>query len=140
MTWKNNLVGVPSAAAGAAVVRCTLEDGEVIDCTTTMTDKIFSGTLVKVQVMYWCAATGGSVDDVQVQFYSEDTSFEPYRGIEEFIVSTSVPATIPAIDGANYLHAESGEVKVTGREDPRYTVGSLEERIAALEAAIVNNG
>lgn len=75
----------------------------------------------------------------QLEFGVTATEFEPYRG-DTTTFSTAAPAIIPALGGVNTMYADSGKVTVTGREDPRHTVGSLEERIAALEAAIVNNG
>lgn len=45
------------------------------------------------------------------------------------------PAQILAISGTNTIYCDTGDVTVTGYEDPRHTVAQLSSRIAALESA-----
>ena len=45
------------------------------------------------------------------------------------------PAQVVAISGTNTVYCDTGNVTVTGYEDPRHTVAQLTSRIAALESA-----
>ena len=45
------------------------------------------------------------------------------------------PQQITAISGVNTLYTDAGTLTVTGREDPRHTIVTLTDRIAALESA-----
>ena len=45
------------------------------------------------------------------------------------------PQQIAALSGVNTLYTDAGTLTVTGREDPRHTIVTLTDRIAALEAA-----
>lgn len=49
------------------------------------------------------------------------------------------PLELLALEGENCLYSDSGSTEVSGRADPRYVIGEFETRIAALEAAVVNN-
>lgn len=49
------------------------------------------------------------------------------------------PQEILAIEGANTLYSENGKMDVSGRVDPIWINEQLMNRIAALEAAIINN-
>lgn len=49
------------------------------------------------------------------------------------------PQEILALSGVNTLFSDTGDTEVSGRMDPRRVISSLEERIAALEAATINN-
>ena len=42
---------------------------------------------------------------------------------------------IAALSGVNTLYTDAGALTVTGREDPRHTIVTLTDRIAALESA-----
>ena len=46
---------------------------------------------------------------------------------------------IPANPGTNYLYSNWGNTTVSGRADPIAIIAKQEERLAALEAAIINN-
>lgn len=45
------------------------------------------------------------------------------------------PAQVLAISGTNTVYCDTGDVTVTGYEDPRTTIANLSARIAALESA-----
>ena len=57
-----------------------------------------------------------------------------YRLDEPEVIQLS-PHQILAISGANTIYCDTGDVTVTGYEDPRHTVAQLTSRIAALESA-----
>ena len=45
------------------------------------------------------------------------------------------PKQIAALSGVNTVYTDAGALTVTGREDPRHTIVTLTDRIAALESA-----
>lgn len=45
------------------------------------------------------------------------------------------PQQIAALSGVNTIYTDAGTLTVTGREDPRHTIVTLTDRIAALESA-----
>lgn len=49
------------------------------------------------------------------------------------------PTEIMALSGTNCLFSDTGDTTVTGKSDPVLVIDNLEKRLAALEAAIVNN-
>ena len=49
------------------------------------------------------------------------------------------PQQVLALEGTNFLAGGSGNTKVVGRSDPAALINSLVSRVAALEAAAVNN-
>lgn len=57
-----------------------------------------------------------------------------YRLDEPEVIQLS-PQQILAISGLNTVYCNTGDVTVTGYEDPRHTVAQLTSRIAALESA-----
>lgn len=71
----------------------------------------------------------------QVELGVTATAYEPYREPETFAPGES----IPALDGVNTIFADAGLVTVTGKEDYTYKFTDLSDRLAALEAASVNN-
>ena len=57
-------------------------------------------------------------------------------------LSTYVPSVvrnIPAQSGVNYLYSDCGDTEVKGKADPVIIIEKQEARLAALEAAIINN-
>lgn len=62
---------------------------------------------------------------------------EIYELAEPYIVQLE-PQTIPAISGLNNLWSDTGETSVTGRSDPVYIMGQIEDRLTALEAVLVS--
>lgn len=69
---------------------------------------------------------------VQLELGDETTPFEPYIGEP---LDIQLPTTVTAKAGKNLLFADTGDVTVTGYEDPRTTIANLSARIAALESA-----
>ena len=71
--------------------------------------------------------------NVQLEVGNAAAAFEPYNG------GTFDPGdTIPALPGINTIYADAGTVTVTGRADPNAINRKTAERLAALEAALVN--
>lgn len=72
---------------------------------------------------------------VQLELGDEVTPFEPYIGEP---LDIQLPTTVTAKAGKNLLFADTGDVTVSGYEDPRTTIANLSARIAALESAAAN--
>lgn len=49
------------------------------------------------------------------------------------------PQEIRALSGVNTIYSDTGDTTITGRADPNYVIDTLLDRVAALEAAAVNN-
>ena len=86
---------------------------------------------------FWFYITSGVTFDnlkvqVQLELGDEATPFEPYIGEP---LDIQLPTTIAAKSGRNLLFADTGDITVTGYEDPRATIAKLTSRIAALESA-----
>lgn len=86
---------------------------------------------------FWFFITSGVTFDnlkvqVQLELGDEATPFEPYIGEP---LDIQLPTTIAAKSGRNLLFADTGDITVTGYEDPRTTIAKLTSRIAALESA-----
>lgn len=86
---------------------------------------------------FWFFITPGVTFDnlkvqIQLELGDEATPFEPYIGEP---LDIQLPTTVTAKSGRNLLFADTGDVTVTGYEDPRHTVAQLTSRIAALESA-----
>ena len=74
-------------------------------------------------------------DNIQLEMGATDTAYEPFTGFDTFTPGEQ----IPALPGRNILYADSGEITVTGRADPTAIINNLQNRLAAVEAAVVNN-
>ena len=86
---------------------------------------------------FWFFITPGVTFDnlkvqIQLELGDEATPFEPYIGEP---LDIQLPTTVTAKSGRNLLFADTGDVTVTGYEDPRHTIAQLTSRIAALESA-----
>ena len=57
-----------------------------------------------------------------------------YKLVTPYTIQLS-PQQIAALSGVNTLYTDAGTLTVTGREDPRHTIVTLTDRIAALESA-----
>ena len=99
----------------------------------------------------------------QIEIGTTATAFEPYRGYTYtmdlgqevfggFLNWTTGLLTdsegnvyrlnaqeIIALPGTNILYSSTGDTEVTGRADPVAVINNLEDRLAALEMAVVNN-
>lgn len=58
-----------------------------------------------------------------------------YKLAEPVSFTATGTQPIPALSGVNTLYTDAGTLTVTGREDPRHTIVTLTDRIAALESA-----
>ena len=57
----------------------------------------------------------------------------------EPIITQLAPQNIVAMFGTNNLFSNTGDTEVVGRSDPKEIISDMESRLAALEAAVVNN-
>lgn len=67
--------------------------------------------------------------------YNNGTPLQILYEINQPYTIQLTPAQILAISGLNTVYCDTGDVTVTGYEDPRHTVAQLTSRIAALESA-----
>ena len=74
------------------------------------------------------------IKDCQLEIGNIATAYEPYNG-----GTFELGEQIPALAGIDNLYADTGLITVTGRADPNYTLDSILERVAALEAATVSD-
>ena len=49
------------------------------------------------------------------------------------------PQEILALSGVNTLYSDTGDTEVAGRANPAAIINNLLDRLAAIEAAVVNN-
>ncbi len=84
----------------------------------------------------------GDSKDVAVQKLKSYLNANPIS----FVVSINspqivqlTPQEILALSGVNTIHADTGDVTVSGRADPNSVIQKLASRIAALESAAVTN-
>ena len=71
---------------------------------------------------------------LQVEIGEAATEYEPFK-LETFPVGEPIPGWA----GVNTIYADKGTVTVTGKADPVAVIDRLQMRLAALEAAVVNN-
>ena len=69
-----------------------------------------------------------------VTWFKENPTTIVYKLSEPYTIQLS-PQQIAALSGVNTLYTDTGTLTVTGREDPRHTIVTLTDRIAALESA-----
>lgn len=69
------------------------------------------------------------------QQYDAQTPIQIVYEINQPYTIQLTPSQIFAISGTNTVYCDTGDVTVTGYEDPRHTVAQLTSRIAALESA-----
>lgn len=83
----------------------------------------------------------GLLDDLglssieEYKTWAESNTIELYYKTNIPYTIQLTPAQILAISGLNTIYCDTGDVTVTGYEDPRHTVAQLTSRIAALESA-----
>ncbi len=73
--------------------------------------------------------------NIQVELGDTATAYEEYR-TESFAYDPD--ATVPALPGVNTFWADSGSITVAGRLDPIAVIAEQNARLAALEAALIN--
>lgn len=81
----------------------------------------------------------GTIDEWKSYLASRHAAGTPvqicYKLKEPDPFNVSSSHTINALYGVNTLYTDAGTLTVTGREDPRHTIVTLTDRIAALESA-----
>lgn len=83
----------------------------------------------------------GLLDDLglssieEYKTWAESNTIELYYKTNHPYTIQLTPQQILAISGLNTVYCDTGDVTVTGYEDPRHTVAQLTSRIAALESA-----
>ncbi len=65
---------------------------------------------------------------IQIELGTVATAFERYRGVETFTLGE----TIPTLDGGNTIWADSGDVSVSGKADPKALFDKLTKAILSL--------
>ena len=70
--------------------------------------------------------------ELQLEYGSVVTSYEPYKAVETF----SPGADIPALNGVNIIWADSGIVTVKGKANPGVILERLSKNLAALGANV----
>lgn len=123
-----------------------------------------SGTALQTQIvnshfpaLYFATATGGefvyvkeqyitnefaSADELNAYLVEQNAAGTPLQilyDLEEPITIQLTPQEILALSGINTLYSDTGDTEVTGRANPVAVINNLQSRLAALEAAVVNN-
>ena len=79
-----------------------------------------------------------SIDEWKSYLSAQHAAGTPVQVCYKLATPTTIQLTehqISALSGVNTLYTDAGTLTVTGREDPRYTIVTLTDRIAALESA-----
>lgn len=134
-TWKSQ-----ADSLGNGVLYWTLLKAD----SGTMTSGVGNGQLVTATApaygLYLAKVNGSTplADDItisNIMVSLDGDVYEPFKVSESFAIGETVPAT----EGVNTIWADSGEITVSGKADPTAINNHLQKRLAALEAAIVNN-
>lgn len=72
---------------------------------------------------------------MSVGLYDSDADIKICYPIKDPYTIQLTTQQIAALSGVNTLYTDAGALTVTGREDPRHTIVTLTDRIAALESA-----
>ena len=83
LSYKHNLTD--TANPSATLFRWWYEDGTVgygYSVASGTTAEKISGTITKIGVVSWCEAKGGSVYDIQLEYGTEPTGFEPGAAVQ----------------------------------------------------------
>ena len=81
-----------------------------------------------IYLTYGSAQAYCYLKDIQVEYGSTATPYEPFKGFDTFNVGDPVPA----LPGVNTIYANCGLVTVTGRADPVAIIDKLTNAILAL--------
>ena len=73
-------------------------------------------------------ATPIVITNIQLEYGTAATAYEPYKGIETFPAGEAVPA----LGGVNTIWADSGEITVTGRADPVAIIEKLTQAVLSM--------
>ena len=93
-----------------------------------------SGTgTTEVRIIVYAGQTVSNlVIKPQLEIGSIATEYEPYRTPDEFAPNEA----IPALDGVNTIWADSGDVTVTGKADPKAVIQDLYNKLNALSTTM----
>lgn len=88
--------------------------------------------------MVFCVKVADKDADVQIEFGSMTTGYEPYAELKRTIVYPDATTEVEPFKGINTIFAYCGDagadhVTVTGRADPIAEIERLKERVNALE-------
>ena len=109
--------GKNASARKALLFRVSYEDGtseSTGDHSTTLEKVVFTTDANKIvrSISIGYAETGYFyIKDIQIEYGSTATPYEPFKGWENF----NIGEPIPALPGVNTIHADYGEITVTGR-------------------------
>ena len=79
-----------------------------------------------------------TVDELNAYLVEQNAAGTPVTFVYELKNPYTIqltPKQIAVLSGVNTLYTDAGTLTVTGREDPRHTIVTLTDRIAALESA-----
>lgn len=79
-----------------------------------------------------------TADDLNAYLVEQNAAGTPVTFVYELKTPYTIqltPRQIAALSGTNTIYTDTGTLTVTGREDPRHTIVTLTDRIAALESA-----
>ena len=131
LSYKNNLEGNINSNVG--IFRCMVDGEEKWTTKGTPMPFRFSGTLTEIRVYNWNGATGGSIDDIQLELGTEQTEFEPYAGRRTAGISSTggeIERFYPTM--TVFPHMPSITVDVEYRKDMNKVVEKLTQAIVAL--------
>ena len=83
-----------------------------------------------------------SVEEFNTYLIEQNAAGTPLQilyDLEEPITIQLTPQEILALSGTNTLYSDTGDTEVTGRANPAAIINNLLDRLAAIEAAVVNN-
>ena len=140
ISWKHNLTGYTNPSAGC--INWYFEDGTSaggarIDREAVGSYKI-SGTLLKVEVVNWCGASGGSIYDIQLEAGTVQTPFEPY--VEKQTATANADGTVEGLTSIspNMTLLTDTNGAVINLEYNADTKMYIDNKLAELSAAILN--
>lgn len=89
LSWKNNLTGI--AQSSSSLIGWMYEDGST-DYDVSINNskgfvKISNKTITQIFVTNWSGATGGSVDNIQLEVGKTQTDYEPYIEPKTYLIN-----------------------------------------------------
>lgn len=107
-------------------------------------DKVFtfSGTLTKVYVHTWNGATGGSLDNIQLEVGTAKTEFEPYKQGETVTALANGTVELTSVSPNMTIWSDNANVitEATYNKDTNAVINNLFAEIANLKATITDLG
>jgi hypothetical protein len=132
LSYNNNLTGVVTPSS---VAICTTVDG-VEKYTTHLgsNTNTYSGTITKIVFLNWVGATGGSLDNIQLEVGTVRTDFEPYKAGETVVTTPSEGAELTSISPNMTIYTDNAEAVVTAtyNKDSNIVIEKLTQAIISL--------